>query len=235
MGSAWRNHARVIQMDSRYRIRVAGLVAVIAASVTGCVRTAGTAAPGTVSPAPGATAAAGSSAPPPASTVSPGTASPSTAGAPRCQPGQLETTMIYGGAAAGTVGAVIGFTNVGSAPCHLAGWPGLMAISPAGRARPRRTLSVFAGPMLTRPPVVMIRPGRRAVAVLAGGDQPGPGMTKCPPAYRRLRVAPPGSAHATVISAYIPYLGANLPACSTLQASPVLPPSDLPFLRLHHV
>lgn len=59
--------------------------------------------------------------------------------------------MIYGGAAAGTVGGVIGFTNQGSTPCRLAGWPAVVAVSPARGAKGERTLSVFAGPTLTAP------------------------------------------------------------------------------------
>jgi hypothetical protein len=223
------SHAGVIIMPVHRRTCAAGLAAVIAASVTGCARPAGTAAPGTASPAPSAT------------TVAPGnspsglnTASPSTADTPVCQGSHLKIRMIYGGPAAGTVGGVISFTNEGSTACHMTGWPALIAFSPAGRATAERTLAVFAGPMLTSPPVVMIRPGARAVAVLAGHDEPGPGITKCPPAYRRLRVTPPGSTGATVISAWIPYYDAYLPACNPIQVSPLIPASALPFLRLHH-
>lgn len=217
-------------MPVHCRMQAAGLAAVIAASMTGCARPAVTGTSGAGSPAPGVTTVAPGNSP-----RRPDTASPSTADTPACQGSYLKIRMIYGGPAAGTTGAVIGFTNDGSTPCHMAGWPAVITISPARRATASRTLSVFAGPMLTSPPVVMIRPGARAVAILAGHDEPGPGVTKCPPAYRRLHVTPPGSAWATVISAWIPHFDAYLPACSPLQVSPLIPAAALPFLRLHHV
>ena len=188
-------------------MRAAGLAA-IAASVAGC---AGPAITGT----PGASSRASST--------------------PACQGRQLKIRMIYGGPAAGVVGGVIGFTNEGSTPCSMAGWPALMAIGPAGRATAGRTLAVFAGPTLARPPVVTISPGAQAAAVLSGPDAPGPGVTKCPPAYRRLRVTPPGSGRAAVISAWIPYSDAYLPACGPIEISPLIAVSALPYLRLHHV
>jgi hypothetical protein len=77
----------------------------------------------------------------------------------------------------------------------------------AGRASARRTLAVFAGPVLTRLPAVTISPGARAVAVLYGPDAPGPGATVCLPAYRRLRVTLPGATRAAVIPAWIGWPG----------------------------
>ncbi|HEY2314119.1 MAG TPA: DUF4232 domain-containing protein [Streptosporangiaceae bacterium] len=209
---------------------VIGLAA--AAGLTGCAQTSGAGAAGAPShPASiTATPAASSSPSAPASTVS-----PSTAGTPVCADGQLKIRMIYGGPAAGTVGGVLGFTNTGSAPCELAGWPILVAVSTAGRTTAERSLGVFSGPTLTAPPTVTIKPGAQAVAVLAGHDEPAPGSTKCPPAYRRLRVIPPGSAHITVVSAWIPYFDAYLPACTPIQISPVIPASTLAYLRLHHL
>jgi hypothetical protein len=128
---------------------------------------------------------------------------------------------------------VIGFTNEGRTPCRLAGWPALVAISPAGRATAGRTLVVFGATTLTAPPVVTIKPEARAVAVLTGHGQPAPGMTKCPPAYRQLLVTPPGSAHASLISARIPNF-TYLPACYPILVSPVVPASAVPYLRLHN-
>jgi len=138
-------------------------------------------------------------------------------------------------AAAGTVGAVIGFTNDGSTACHLAGWPAVVGLSAAGNRPAGHTLNVFGAATLHAPPVVPLRPGARAVAVLVVSDQPAPGMASCPPAYRRLRVSPPASTHASVIPAWIHGLGAYLPACTELLVSPVVPEAAVPYLRLHHV
>ena len=219
----------MVMMRAHCLMRVAGLAAATAASVAGCAHTAVPGGPGTASPAPSATTVAASS-PPPSPTR---TASTGTAGSPVCRGSQLKIRMIYGGPAAGTIGGVIGFTNEGRTPCRLAGWPALVALSSAGRATAHRTLVVFGATTLTTPPVVTIKPEARAVAVLTGHGQPAPGMTKCPPAYRHLLVRPPGSAHASRISARIPNF-TYLPACYPILVSPVVPASAVPYLRPHH-
>jgi uncharacterized protein DUF4232 len=208
----------------------AGLAAAITASVTGCAQAALTSGPDTTPPVPTATTLTVSSSPPQPTT----TASTSVAGTPVCRGSQLKIRMIYGGPAAGTVGGVIGLVNEGSRPCHLAGWPAVVAVSPAGNARAERTLNVFGATTLTAPPVVTIKPGARAVAVLAAHDQPAPGQAKCPPAYWRLLITPPGSTHTSAVSARIPNF-TYLPACTPIQVSPVVPVSAVPYLRLHHV
>jgi uncharacterized protein DUF4232 len=205
----------------------AGMLAIIAVSITSCTSTVSAGAPGT-SP----TATKGSASPASAP-IAPSPAN-SAAGLPTCPARQLTIRLIYGGPAAGTIGGVIGFSNHSSSRCQLAGWPTLVAVGPAQRARGEHTLNVFAGPMLTTPPVVTIKPGATAVAVLAGGDQPRPGSAKCPPPFRRLLVAPPGSTRATAIRAWIPNFDAYLPACTPIRISPVIPASALPFLPDHH-
>jgi len=201
----------------------AALLAVIAASSTSCTHAAPAGASGTPSTAASARAT-------PASNPAPQSPATSPARLRTCPASQLTIKLIYGGPAAGTVGGVIGFSNHCSTRCQLAGWPTLIAAGPARRVNGQHTLSVFAGPTLTRPPVVTIKPGALAVAVLAGGDHPGPGSVKCPLPFRRLLVAPPGSTRATAISAWIPNFDAYLPACTPIRISPVIPASDLPFL-----
>lgn len=208
----------------------AGLAAAITASITGCAQAALTSGPDTAPPAPSATTLTASSSPPQPTT----TPSTSVAGTPVCRGSQLKIRMIYGGPAAGTVGGVIGLVNEGTRPCHLAGWPTVVAVSPAGNARAERTLNVFGATTLTTPPVVTIKPGAQAVAVLAAHDQPAPGQAQCPPAYRRLLITPPGSTHASAVSARIPNF-TYLPACTPIQVSPVVPVPAVPYLRLHHV
>jgi hypothetical protein len=208
----------------------AGLAAAITASVTGCAQAALTSAPDTTSLVPSATTRMASSSPPEPAT----TPSTSVAGTPVCLGSQLKIRMIYVGPAAGTVGGVIGLVNEGNRPCHLAGWPAVVAVSPAGNARAERTLNVFGATTLTTPPVVTIKPGARAVAVLAAHDQPAPGQAQCPPAYRRLLITPPGSTHTSAVSARIPHF-TYLPACTPIQVSPVVPVPAVPYLRLHHV
>ena len=205
----------------------AALLALITASSTSCTHTVPARAPGTSSTAASARATPASN---------PDSRSPATSPARlrSCPASQLTIKLIYGGPAAGTVGGVIGFYNHGSTRCQLAGWPTLIATSPAQRVNGEHTLSVFAGPTLTRPPVVTIKPGELAVAVLAAGDHSGSGSVTCSLPFRRLLVAPPGSTRATAISAWIPNFDAYLPACTPIGISPVIPASDLPFLPPRH-
>ena len=209
------------------------VLAAIAASAVSCAHPIPAPATGT-SPTATSPTAASATAPAASGLSSPSPAS-SAAALRICPARQLTIRLIYGGPAAGTVGGVIGFSNTSRSRCELAGWPALVADGPARTTRGEHTLNVFAGPTLTRPPVVTLKPGAFAVAVLAGGDQPMPGSAKCPPPFRRLLVAPPGSAHATAISAWIPNFSAYLPACSPIQISPVIPASDLPFLPPRHM
>jgi hypothetical protein len=201
----------------------AALLAIIAASSTSCTHAVPTGPSGSTAASAIATPASNPASPAPAN---------SPASLRTCPASQLTIKLIYGGPAAGTIGGVIGFSNHSSTRCQLAGWPTLAAAGPARRVTSEHTLSVFAGPTLTRPPVVTIKPGTLAVAVLAGSDHPGPGSAKCPPPYHRLLVAPPGSTRATAISAWIPNFDAYLPACTPIRISPVIPASDLPFLPL---
>jgi hypothetical protein len=178
---------------------IMGLAAFTAAGITGCTGPASRSHPvRVIRPA----AASGT----PSSPSGPD--SPGPAAGPVCPARQLKIRMIYGGPAAGSVGGFLDLTNKRREPCRLAGWPVLVARGPSGRTTAARTLGVFGGPALARPPVVTIRPGAQAVAVLSVADAPGPGMTSCPPPYRRLRVTPPGRSHSSVISAWIP-----APAC----------------------
>lgn len=218
-------------MGARCLLWAAGLAAAIAAGVTGCAHAAVTSGPGAGPPAPrSATVTAGGAAPAPAATAS------ASAAVPRCRGSRLTVSMIYGGAAGGTVSGVLGFADEGKAPCRLGGWPAVVAAGPAGRARARRTLSVFAARGFSSPPVVVLRPGARAVAVFFAGEFPAPPLTRCGPFYRRLLVTPPGSAHARAVSTRIPnYTNLLVPACTPIQVSPVVPFAAVPYLAEHGV
>ncbi len=221
----------MIMIGARCLLGRAGAAAAIVAGVTGCTHAAVTSGPGTGPSAPGTgMVTAGAAAPAPART-----AAASAAGVPGCRGSRLKVTMIYGGAAAGTVSGVLGFANQGKVPCRLAGWPAVVAAGPAGRARARRTLTVFAAGTFAAPPLVMLRPGARAVAVFSSHDQPVPPLAECGPAYRRLLVTPPGSARARVVPARTSNYGLVAPACTPLQVSPVVPFSAVPYLAQHGV
>ena len=214
-------------MSVHRRPWVIGLAACTAAAVTGCSQPAR---PGRLAARPHPASVPRPAAASGAASSPSGPESPGPVAGPGCPARQLKIRMIYGGPAAGTMGGVLGLTNEGREPCRLAGWPVLVALGASGRTIAARTLGVFGGPALASPPVVTIRPGAQAVAVLTAADAPGPGLASCPPPYRRLRVTPPDSSHSTVISAWIPQAGAYLPACYRVSISPVIARSLLPYL-----
>jgi hypothetical protein len=77
-------------------------------------------------------------------------------------------------------------------------------------------------------PTVRLRHGDAAVAAFTAGDI-GLGPTgTCPPPYRQLHVTPPGSTTSVLLSAWIAYYDQNLPSCTRIEVSMVVPWSDMP-------
>jgi len=147
-----------------------------------------------------------------------------------CTTSELKIRLVSSGVAAGTVGGYIGFTNRGSVPCRLTGWPTLVALMRAGKSTPAlhvRSTMFGPRPIIKGLPVVRLRHGERADAVFTGGDNPGPNETTCPPAYRYLRVTSPGSSRSVLLSAWLSSYGHYLPACTRIEVSMVVPASDL--------
>ncbi len=145
-----------------------------------------------------------------------------------CTTSELKIGLVRSFAAAGNVGGYIGFANRASAPCRLTGWPTLVALTGAGGSTTAvHVRSTMFGPYVAGVPVVRLRHGEVAEAVFAGGDNPGPGETRCPSPYRHLRVTPPGNSHGVLVSAWLPYLDAYLPACTRISVTMVVPASDL--------
>jgi hypothetical protein len=143
---------------------------------------------------------------------------------PVCSTSQLRITVPWTGAAAGTVGGRIAFTNLAASPCHLQGWPVLAAVTAQGRAsKAIDGLSTMFGPGLRFAPLVTLRHGATGEAVFTGGDEPGPGETVCPPSYRFLRVTPPGNSRTATLPAWIWYYDHDMPACTGIWVSPVVP------------
>jgi hypothetical protein len=147
-----------------------------------------------------------------------------------CATEELRISTFHTGAALGTVGGYIGFTNRGSGPCRLTGWPSLVAITRAGTSKTavhRRSTMFGPRPTIKGVPVVILRHGERADAVFTAGDNPGPGKSRCPPSYRYLRVAPPKNVRRVRLSAWLAGLNAYLPACTPIDLTFVVPSSKL--------
>lgn len=206
-------------------------VAVLAAAACGLVMTAC----GSQNP-PGAASPAASSA---ATTASPGSPSPASTGSPSpasdgsCGTSQLKISMTDTGALAGQAGGYLKFTNDGSAPCRMSGWPDVIGLTAAGQATSLRHMqsTMFGAWHYTAPPpVVTLQPGDSAYAVVAADDKPAGSSTSCPAPYVRLRVSPPGDAGNVTISAWLPGAGSYLPACTSADGSPTTGTSTITTL-----
>jgi hypothetical protein len=154
------------------------------------------------------------------------------AATPTCTTSQLHVWVTHTGAAAGTVGGYLAFTNRGST-CILHGWPTLTAVGPGGASTAVHVRDTMFGPYTKArryfkgAPVVSLRHGWTAVAAFTAGDH-GPTSAACPPDYRYLRVTPPGNTRSAVVPAWIAYYGQNLPSCTGIYVSMVVPASSLP-------
>jgi hypothetical protein len=145
-----------------------------------------------------------------------------------CQTSQLQIRMGHSSAGLSSAGAYIEFINRSRTVCQLHGWPTLI-VQTAGhhsRSAQRWPGSDFPDVTAVGVPTVTLAPSQRADAVFSAAD--GPSSNKpCGPSYRTLLVTPPENTQGVTISAWIPYLGRFLPACSPIRLSPLLPPRSL--------
>ena len=150
-----------------------------------------------------------------------------------CVTSQLKISIIDTGALAGQAGGYLKFTNDSRTPCRMSGWPVVIALTAAGRASRLRNLqsTMFGAWHYTSPPpVITLRPGDSAYAVVAADDQPAGVSTRCPAPYVRLRVSPPGDSGNVTISAWLPGAGSYLPACTSADGSPTAGTSTITTL-----
>ncbi len=153
------------------------LAAVIAA---GCGSTAPSPSPS--SAAPEASTASGRSPAPVATMATPSVSlSPSPSPSPTptarvaavvaCRTSQLAIDIAGPGFGAGNVGAWLRFTNTGSKPCRLHGWPTLIGVTAGGdRTSAGETRSVMTFPNIEKAPTVTLQPGDVAYAAFEGSD-----------------------------------------------------------------
>ena len=172
----------------------------------------------------GATSPAGTTAPP---------GSPPPASVGTCVTSQLSISLTDTGALAGQAGGYLKFTNDGSTPCRMSGWPAVTGLTATGRATLlRRMQSTMFGAWhyVAPPPVVTLRPGDSAYAVVAADDKPAGNAASCPAPYVRLRVSPPGDSGQVTISAWLPGARSYLPACTSADGSPTTGTSTITTL-----
>jgi hypothetical protein len=112
---------------------------------------------------------------------------------PGCRSGEIAVSVAAAVAGLGHVGEPLVFENVGRAACFLTGYPGVALAAGGGhQVQVRRTPNGYLGglsPTATSNPVVRLRPGDKASALLEGEDGTGSGGA-CP-SYVALLVTPP--------------------------------------------
>jgi hypothetical protein len=154
-----------------------------------------------------------------------------------CATSQLKISLTHTGALAGQAGGYLRFTDDSHATCRISGWPVVAGVTASGRATTLRHArsTMFGAWQYSAPlPVVTLRPGDSAYAVVAADDLPVGGQTSCPAPDVRLRVAAPGSTSTVLISAWLPGAGSYLPTCTTISGTPtgetsaITPLSTLP-------
>ena len=187
--------------------------------------------------APGTAASASTTARATASsTATPGTASPASGEA--CATSQLKVSLSNTGALAGQAGGYLKFTNQSQTSCRMSGWPVVVALTAAGTATPlRHAQSTMFGAWhyTAPPPVVTLKPGDSAYAVVEADNQPVGNNAGCPAPYVRLRVSAPGDSGNVTVSAWLPGAGSYLPACTSASGSPTAQTSTItPLASLPH-
>jgi hypothetical protein len=118
------------------------------------------------------------------------------AAAAGCTPARTKVSLGGGSAGLGHAGEVVLFTNTGPSSCTLVGYPGAALVSATGRhglLNIARTPQGYLGglsPSDKVDPVISLRPGERASALLEGEDSSAPSGGPCP-RYEALLVTPP--------------------------------------------
>ena len=159
--------------------------------------------------------------------------SPSPATMAACVTSQLNVSLSNTGALAGQAGGYLRFTNHSRTPCRMSGWPVVTGLTAAGTATPLKHAqsTMFGAWQYTAPPpVVTLRPGDSAYAVVVADNQPAGNSTHCPAPYVRLRVSPPGDAGTVTVSAWLPGAGSYLPSCTSADGSPTAATSTITTL-----
>jgi hypothetical protein len=155
--------------------------------------------------------------------ASPDARAPIVARVSRCLLSELSVKPGQGGAAAGSIGQVVHFTNVSHATCTLDGYPGLQMLGAAGKpiaTEVHRGSSVTVQALPVR--LVNLLPGRVASFNLGYSDGTGFGNEKCPTSTR-VEITPPNDySHFTIAWALQPY-GGDIPhlECGLITVSPV--------------
>jgi hypothetical protein len=144
-------------------------------------------------------------------------------GVTACGTPQLRIALTNTGALGGQAGGYLRFTNDTRATCSLTGWPVVAGVTASGKTTTFRHArsTMFGAWQYSAPlPVVTLRPGNSAYAVVAADSQPAGTQTRCPAPDISLRVAAPDTSSPVPVSAWLPGAVSYLPTCTSLNGSP---------------
>ncbi len=142
-----------------------------------------------------------------------------------CAAGQLQPWAGPKGAAAGSVMSEFAFTNIGTAPCRLRGYPSVQMLTSSGADLQTTDQPAGHGFDSVAVAQVVLAPGARAYFGLDYPDSTGYGLATCPTASA-LRLTPPGAAALILTgagAAIAPYGGSTIRQlhCGEITVTPV--------------
>lgn len=155
-----------------------------------------------------------------------------------CGASQLKIALTNTGALGGQAGGYLRFTNDSRATCSLTGWPVVAGVTGSGKTTTFRHAqsTMFGAWQYSAPlPVVTLRPGDSAYAVVAADNEPAGTQTHCPAPDVSLRVAAPDTSSVMRVSAWLPGAVSYLPTCTSDNGSPTSETSAITTLsKLPH-
>jgi hypothetical protein len=149
---------------------------------------------------------------------------PNETSAPHCVPRDLSVTVVGGSAVSNQEAILLRFRNSGRSDCTLHGYPKVVALRPGASSTAKDRLSIYnGGDTGNHVPVVVLKPGQSASAVVGGASMTREGQsTACShEPYRTVHVSIPGGRGAVTVSAHLPRDGSlYLPSCAGVWATP---------------
>ena len=135
---------------------------------------------------------------------------PSTTLSPMCRTSGMRMTMGDDQGAAGNTAIPILFENIGRAPCHMFGFPGISWVTSAGSQ-----IGLPVTHEATAPTSAVLNPGSSAVSVILNPSPPNQHDAGCisVPAYG-IKVYPPGNSEAVVVTNARLLLQAGMVVCT---------------------
>jgi hypothetical protein len=147
-----------------------------------------------------------------------------------CRNEAISTRSLEFAQAGGAVSEVVQFTNVGTTPCTLTGYPGVAALDARGRQveqAQRRLMGMLGGQVVgTAPFTVPLAPGQFATATVEGSDATRQGHP-CPTYFPALLVTAPNDTRSVELDGVgrqgPGFAQQGFPGCAPLVVTPVVP------------